>query len=333
MTLTEDSQPYHLKVVLCTWFVAAYNRRVPDQFAPIDSSTRYCAVFGHPISHSASPAMHNAALAHLGLNWKYLAFDVHPDHLADTLAGARRMKFIGLNLTVPHKLLALKMVDLLDDSARLWGAVNTICFEAKAPNGEWRPLISFPTEVPEEIRSRGFNTDADAIVRSIQEDLGLKLAGAQVLLLGAGGAGRVAALKLASENVAALYLVNRTAAKAEAVAAEIAKRFPQVKVLVGYPNSSIDLLLNATSLGLKSDDALPVDQRQFEIRSARAVYDMIYRPAETPLLKAARKAGCRTANGLGSLLHQGARALEIWTGRAAPIEVMRSALMKNVYGG
>ena len=276
--------------------------------------------------------MQNAALGHLGLNWKYLAFDVDPAHLAEAIAGARRMKFIGLNLTVPHKLLALKMVDLLDDSARVWGAVNTICFESKGQNSEWLPLGKFPAEAPEEIRSRGFNTDADAIVRSIDEDLGLKLSGAQVLLLGAGGAGRVAALKLASEHVSALYLVNRTASKAEALAAEIGKRFPQVKVTIGFPPGTVDLLLNATSLGLKSDDAFPMDTRQFEIRSARAVYDMIYRPAETPLLKAAREAGCRTANGIGMLLHQGARSLEIWTGHPAPLELMRSALMKNVYG-
>jgi len=276
--------------------------------------------------------MHNAALAHLKLNWKYLAFDVHPDHLTEAIAGARRMKFIGLNLTVPHKLLAVNMVDLLDDSARLWGAVNTVCFEARAPNGEWLPLGSFAGDIPEDIRSRGFNTDADAIVRSIQEDLALKLAGAQVLLLGAGGAGRVAALKLASENVSALYLVNRTTAKAEALAVEIAKRFPHTKVTLGYPGGPVALLLNATSLGLKSDDAFPMDRRQFDLRSAGAVYDMIYRPAETPLLKAAREAGCRTANGVGMLLHQGARALEIWTGQPAPLEVMRRALMHNIYG-
>jgi len=184
----------------------------------------------------------------------------------------------------------------------------------------------------QDIRSRGFNTDADAIIRSIQEDLGVKLAEAQVLLLGAGGAGRVSALKLAAENVSALYLVNRTASKAESLAGEVTKRFPRVKVTVGYPKEAVDLLLNATSLGLKSDDAFPVDRRQFEVHSARAVYDMIYRPAETPLLKFAREAGCRTANGIGMLLHQGARALEIWSGRAAPLDVMRRALMKNIYG-
>jgi shikimate dehydrogenase len=298
----------------------------------IDSSTRYCAVFGHPIRHSASPAMHNAAIAHLQLNWKYLAFDVTPAHLAEAIAGARRMKFIGLNLTVPHKLLALELVDVLDESARSWGAVNTVRFEARGSSGDWHPVASFADPLPEEIRSHGFNTDADAIVRSIQEDLGLKLNAATVLLLGAGGAGRVAALKLASENVATLYLINRTVAKAEGLAAEIAKRFPQVRTIVGYPTGPVDLLLNATSLGLNPDDLLPIDLKQYEPDSAGAVYDMIYRPAETPLLKAARHAGCRTANGLGMLLYQGARALEIWTGRSAPVEVMRNALKKNIYG-
>jgi shikimate dehydrogenase len=178
----------------------------------------------------------------------------------------------------------------------------------------------------------GFNTDADAITRSLREDLGFDLAGASVLLLGAGGAGRTAALKLASENVAQLYLVNRTQSKAEAVASEICTRYPAVKVMLGYPSKSINLALNATSLGLKSADPLPFKEKEFNFGQTPAVYDMIYRPAETPLLKAAKAAGCRTANGLGMLLYQGAKALEIWTGRTAPIEIMRQALKANIYG-
>lgn len=157
----------------------------------------------------------------------------------------------------------------------------------------------------------------------------------KVMLLGAGGAGRVAALKLAAERVGELFLVNRTSSKAEAIAAEISHRFPGVKATAGYPkgvNVALDLLINATSLGLKPGDGLPLDEAQFKLGRARAVYDMIYRPAETPLLKAAKAAGCRTANGLGMLLHQGARALELWTGRTAPVEVMRTALRKNIYG-
>ena len=315
-------------------FALAYNKRVSDEFsAAIDASTRYCAVYGHPIRHSASPAMQNAGLAALGLNWRYLAFDVDPAHLREAVLGARRMKFIGLNLTVPHKLLALELMDVLDESARQWGAVNTIRFEAQVETGEWRSLGWFSDSIPpEQIRAHGFNTDADAIIRALQEDLGLRVAGTKVLLLGAGGAGRVAALKLASENVAELFLVNRTRAKAEAVAAEIAKQFPKCRVSVGYPKTHVDLVINATSLGLKAEDELPFDEGQFSLRSAAAVYDMIYRPAETPLLRAAREAGCRIANGLGMLLYQGVKALEIWTGKPAPVEVMRSALTKNIYG-
>jgi shikimate dehydrogenase len=105
-----------------------------------------------------------------------------------------------------------------------------------------------------------------------------------------------------------------------------------VKIASDYPAGPVDLILNATSLGLKSGDALPLDEKRIRLGQATAVYDMIYRPAETPLLKAAKAAGCRTANGIGMLLHQGAKALELWTGRSAPIEVMRQALIKNVYG-
>ena len=260
--------------------------------------------------------MQNAGMAALGLNWRYLAFDVDPVNLREALIGAKLMGFVGVNLTVPHKLLAVEMVDELDDSARTWGAVNTVRFE---------------TESGRTI-TRGFNTDADAITRSLREDLGIELRGARVLLLGAGGAGRTAALKLAAEGVSELYLVNRTESKAAAVGKEIAERHSSVKLHVGYPGTKVDLLLNATSLGLKPDDAMPVDGSGFSLSQAGAVYDMIYRPAETPLLRAAKAAECRTANGLGMLLYQGAKALEIWTGRPAPVEVMRQALTENVYG-
>lgn len=284
---------------------------------PIAASTRYCAVFGHPIKHSASPAMQNAGIAALGLNWRYLAFEVEPDNLREAIMGAKRMGFVGLNLTVPHKLLAVDMVDELDDSARTWGAVNTIRFEVDSSG---------------RVRTQGFNTDAEAVTRSLCEDLGVSLPGAKVLLLGAGGAGRVAALKLAAEEVGELFLVNRTDAKAAAVADEIRARHPGVKVSVGYPRTKVDLVLNATSLGLQAEDPLPLSVEKFPLNQAAAVYDMVYRPAETALLKAAQAAGCRTANGLGMLLYQGAKALEIWSSRPAPVEIMRRALTKNVYG-
>jgi shikimate dehydrogenase len=127
-------------------------------------------------------------------------------------------------------------------------------------------------------------------------------------------------------------LINRTRAKAEAVADEIRRRWPTVRLSFEYPASPIDLVLNATSLGLKPGDELPFDAAQFPPRHARAAYDMIYRPVETEFLRLARTAGCRTANGLGMLLYQGARALELWSGQPAPVEVMRQALRQSVYG-
>lgn len=260
--------------------------------------------------------MHNAAFAMLGLNWRYVAFEVDPKNLRAAIEGARVLNFSGLNLTVPHKLLAVDMVDELDASAKTWGAVNTIKFEP-GPDGKNRAI--------------GFNTDADGLAISLRQDLQMELRGKKVLQLGVGGAGRTAALKLATENVAELFLVNRTTSKAEEVATEITKKFPAVKVSVGYPKGEVDLLLNATSLGLKPDDPSPLDETQFSFKQTRAVYDMIYQPAETKLLAAAKAAGCKTANGIGMLVGQGARAFEIWTGQPAPLEVMRRAVEQCVY--
>lgn len=261
--------------------------------------------------------MHNAAFAKLKLNWRYVACEVELKHLQLAIQGAKAMNFAGLNLTVPHKLLALEMVDQLDASAIKANAVNTIKFE-KGPDGKNRAI--------------GFNTDSDAIVTALREDLKIKLPGAKVLLLGAGGAGQTAALKLAAENVSELYLVNRTQSKAEELAAKIRKQFPAVNVSTNYPSAKIDLIINATSLGLKPEDPSPLDESKFSLKQTRTVYDMIYRPAETKLLNAAKKAKCKTANGLGMLLHQGAKAFEIWTGKTAPLKEMRAALKAEVYG-
>jgi shikimate dehydrogenase len=308
-----------------------YKERVTDHPATeITAATRYCAVLGHPVRHSASPVMQNAGFAALDLPWRYLAFDVSPDRLPEAIRGAQAMRFIGLNLTVPHKLLALDLVDELDGSAREWGAVNTIRFEARDAEGRWQPLGHSDQDAPGELRARGFNTDADAMARALREDLGMELAGATVCLLGAGGAGRVAALKLASAGVSRLHLLNRTLSKAEGLAAEVRGRFPGVATSVSLPVGDVDLVVNATSLGLRPDDPLPLEPERFPLRRTRAVYDMIYRPAETPLMRAARAAGCRTANGIGMLLYQGAQALELWSGKIAPLGPMRAALERSV---
>lgn len=280
--------------------------------------------------------MQNAGIAALGLDWRYVACGVRPEALKEALAGAAAMRFLGVNLTVPHKLLAVGMMDVLDVSAKRWGAVNTVRFEGQDAAGNWRPLGELDDGVVGTVRAHGFNTDADAIVRALREDAGVTVKGARVLLLGAGGAGRVAAMRLAVEGPAELWLVNRTESKASAVAEEILAANPELRgrVRVGYPEGTagVDLVLNATSAGLKEGDPMPFDPARFDPSRAGAAYDMIYRPAETPFLREARKKGCRTANGLGMLLYQGAAALEIWSGRPAPVEAMRKALWQHVYG-
>jgi shikimate dehydrogenase len=224
------------------------------------------------------------------------------------------------------------MLDKLDASGSRLGAINTILFEGKDESGAWKSLGLHGPSSFSEIRTVGFNTDAAAIIRALREDLGVDPGGASVLLLGAGGAARVAALQLASEGIARLHVVNRTAARAEEIAREVRTQTPQVEVALSYPTASVDLVLNATSLGLKKSDPLPYDARQFSLGSAGAVYDMIYRPAETAFLRAAKAAGRPAVNGLGMLLYQGARALEIWTGHPAPVGTMRRALEQSVYG-
>jgi shikimate dehydrogenase len=307
-------------------------RELSATASAVSATTRLCAVLGHPIRHSASPAMHNAAIDHLGLDWKYAAFDVPPEDLGAAIRGAAAMGFIGLNLTVPHKLLAMDLVDALDDSARQWGAVNTVRFERLQAGGVWVPQRALAPDAEGPVRAAGANTDADAIVRAIEEDLGLTVRGASVLLLGAGGAGRTAALRLAREGVRKLYLVNRTRAKAEEAARAVRDRFPDCAVQLGYPEEPVDLALNATSAGLRAEDPLPYDPAAWSPAGARAAFDMIYRPAETAFLAAATAAGCRATNGLGMLLYQGVSAFEIWSGQPAPVEVMRAALRRNIYG-
>jgi len=285
------------------------------------------------VKHSASPAMQNAGITELGLNWRYLAFEVHPDDLRAALEGARRMNFIGVNLTLPHKLLAVDFMDVLDESAKTWGAVNTVRFEGQDISGNWLPLREFQ-DAPRQIRLHGFNTDADAVIRSLREDLGQAVTGARIVVLGAGGAGRTAALKLGAEGAAELYLVNRTIDKAEVLAKELRAANPKLKVVADYPAGStrVDLVLNATSLGLRPDDPLPFDPARLSLKNVGAAYDMIYRPAETAFLGVAKASGCRIVNGIGMLLYQGTKALELWTGQQAPVEKMREALERNVYG-
>lgn len=275
----------------------------------IDGETRVVGVFGDPIKHSASPAMHNAAFEKLRLNWRYLPFHVLPDKLEAALHGVRDMGLVGVNLTVPHKIFALALVDEVDPVARQLGAVNTV----HVVDG----------------RLVGHNTDGYGLVKALREAFGLRLKGKRVTIIGAGGAGRAVTVQCAMEGVAELCLFNRTTSKAEELARELHNDFGSVQVTVGLPASRCDLLINATSVGLRAGDPSPIARTV--LAKHTFVLDMIYRPVDTKLLRDAKRAGCRVTDGLGMLLHQGARAFEIWTGRKAPVEVMRSALRRAVH--
>lgn len=280
----------------------------------IDGSTQIVGVFGAPITHTASPAMHNAAFTALEMNWVYLAFHVEPTNLRSALLGVRDLNYRGVNLTIPHKVLALDVVDEIDAEARKLGAVNTVTVEAG--------------------KLRGFNTDGYGFAKALKEDFDMSLKGKRVLVLGAGGAGRAIAIKCALDGAAKVSVANRTTAKLQPIAEEISRTKTAFEGLTldavagALPN--VDLLVNATSVGLKEGESLNLPENAF--RPALAVYDTIYRPAETPLLRLASSAGAKTSNGLSMLLHQGAKAFEIWTKCKAPLTVMRRALRAAVYG-
>ena len=282
----------------------------------IDGSTTLVGVFGALIKHTASPAMHNAAFEALKMNWAYLAFHVDPQNLRAALQGARDMGLAGINLTVPHKILALDCVDEIDAEARKLGAVNTVAMEKG--------------------KLRGFNTDGYGFLRAIKEEFNLSLRGKRVLVLGAGGAGRGIAVKCALDGAARVIVANRTLAKIEPIAREIRNTKSEFLSLALTADEirrvidEVDLVVNATSVGLKDGDSLGLGADLFSPRLR--VYDTIYRPAETELLQIAVGAGAQVANGLGMLLHQGAKSFEIWTKRKAPLAVMRRALRAAVYG-
>ncbi len=282
----------------------------------IDGSTKIVGVFGAPVAHTASPAMHNAAFASLGMNWVYVAFHVEPKDLRSALQGARDMGLAGLNLTIPHKILALDLVDEVHSEARKLGAINTI-------------LINHG-------RLRGFNTDGYGISRAIQEEFGFTFEGKRVLVLGAGGAGRAIAVECALEGATKIFVANRTTARIGPIAREVASTKIEFRALaldsgaIAHVIDEVDLLINATSVGLNETESLGLDARLFSSRLC--VYDTIYRPAETELLRTAAKAGARVANGLSMLLYQGAKSFEIWTKRKAPVPVMRQALRAAIYG-
>jgi shikimate dehydrogenase len=287
---------------------------IAQSFMFINGHTRVVGVLGHPIAHTASPAMHNAAFDKLKLNWRYLAFDVNPDDLGLALQGFRAGNLVGVNLTVPHKILALRHLDTMDSSARMLGASNTIHF-VRTKKG---------TQIT------GHNTDGYGLLKALDHQFAFRPRGKTIALIGTGGAGQGAAIQLALAGVRKLILLNRTKAKAMAVARKI--RSLHLKTQCCFNPEPCDLVIQATSLGMKSTDPLPLSRELLQELKPHWFFDMVYRPPETAAIRLAKKFGCKTANGLDMLLFQGAKAFEIWTGKRAPIEVMRRALKKEIYG-
>jgi len=277
-------------------------------------------VFGDPVAHSLSPQMQNAALRACKIDMQYARFHIRANELRLALLFLHKFDFIGINLTVPHKIAALAQVDEADESASRCGAVNTI----RLRNEE---LL-------------GSNTDGEGFLRAIRSEFSVDVRDLRVMIIGAGGGtGRAIAWQCALENCERLVLVNRTRAKTSALVEQLRPFFAEPRVLgpaarlegtawdetaLRAQLADIDLIVNATPLGMNPSDLTPVPARV--LAPHHMVFDCVYGPSKTALLRAAEQAGARGANGISMLLHQGALSFSIWFDRETPIEAMRAAL-------
>ncbi len=276
-------------------------------------------VLGNPVGHSLSPQMQNAALRHLKIDMQYARFDIEPNELAEALKLARELGFVGLNLTIPHKIAALPLVDRIDGEAGTIGAINAIAIR----EGE---LV-------------GFNTDGVGFARAIRSEFSVDLRDLRIMVLGAGGAARAITAQCARAGCERLVVVNRNYNTARQLVAELQPDFAGPRVLgpvarleavkweegaLRFQLQHVDLVVNATPLGLNPNDH-PILAATL-LAPHLMVFDCVYSRKHTALVAAAMEAGARATNGLSMLLYQGARAFEIWFQREAPIEVMRAAL-------
>jgi len=292
-------------------------------------STSTLAVLGSPIAHSVSPAMHNAAIATevrhnpelTGLS--YVRFEIKPEDLKQALPLLHAKGFKGINLTVPHKVIAFSLIEKIDPSALAIGAVNTLRW---APEG-WE----------------GFNTDGYGLATAVKDSLDIELTDSNILLIGAGGAARGAAVECLQRKCRSLTLVNRSAENLEALSLHL-KPIAGDSVLQSVTPASLlepdasginrgVLIINATSAGLKTTDLAPINLAR--LREPAGVFDMIYNPPKTKLMQQAEELGIISANGLTMLVHQGAKAFEIWTScpasrtAAVMLKAAREALCLN----
>lgn len=283
----------------------------------LSGHTRPFAVLGHPIGHTLSPVMHNAAFEALGMDAIYTAFDVAPERLMNVLPAMRDMGYRGVNLTVPLKEVAFRGLSDLDAGARVLGAVNTVQF------------------LPEGLK--GHNTDGKGFLRALAEAFDLSVAGKALFILGCGGAGRAVAITAAREGAARLYLADIDEARPGRLADEIGSLATGTKAIPLGNNATVwlqstretDLIVQASPIGMKPEDRCPLPTDAF--RPGQKAFDLVYNLPETCFMRAARAGGARAVNGLGMLLHQGAESFTIWTGCAAPVDVMRKALESALY--
>lgn len=287
---------------------------------PVRGTTRVVGVFGYPVAHSASPPMHNAAFAHLGLDWVYVPFAVAPESIGDALRGVRAMEMAGVNVTVPLKELAPAFMDDLTPRARLLGAVNTVV----NTNG----------------RLIGDSTDGPGFVAALEHAGATVGPNLRAVVLGAGGSSRAVVYALAHAG-ASVVLANRSANRAEAVAAHLTPHVPGTITLCSWDEAAIgdalqtaDVLVNTTSVGMHPNPNEMPPVAASALRPGLLVSDLIYKPVETRLLALARQRGCQTQNGIEMLVRQGAFAFSHWTGVAdPPLDIMRQAVQAAVYSG
>ncbi len=284
------------------------------------AATRVAAVIGDPISHSLSPALHNAAFSALGLDWVYVAFPVAAGDGAAAVAAMRALNLAGLSVTMPHKADVAAAVDRLRPTAARLGVANTVGWAA-GPGGNLLEAES---------------TDGGGFLDALQGDTGFDPVGRTCLVLGAGGAARSVVLALADAGAASVIVAARRAEAAGVVAllagragAAVAVAVADSAALAGALTGA-DLVVNATPVGMRPGDGLPFDLDARLLGSQHLVADLIYVPASTPLVVAARARGATTVNGLGMLIHQAARQVEMWTGRPAPLEAMSAAALRAI---
>ena len=269
--------------------------------ARVGAHTQIAGIIGSPVRHSLSPAMHNAAFAALGLDWVFFAFDVARGDARRALEGVKALGIAGLAVTMPHKGDVAWLVDDPSATVERLGAANTV--------------------VHLDGRLRGESTDGSGFLDALRIDHDFEVGGLSVAVVGAGGAARAVILALVEAGCAEVRVVNRTPGPAE-VAAGMAGALGRTAEAGDIADA--DLVVNATPLGMDGFPALPLDPAV--LRSGQVVADLVYQPQRTALLEAAASRGCRTVDGLGMLVHQGAKQFELWTGVEAPRQVMRAAV-------